>query len=103
MEASAGRRCGSATRRSRPRGYVSRPLAPADRRALLRAIGKLDPAYLRAHPFSGTCPVAYDGQESTYRFRGFAQALPGCRYDLRGVEAVRVAERLLGTLKPASR
>jgi hypothetical protein len=84
-------------------GYVSRPLKAAERAALLRAIGKLDVAYLREHPFKGTCPVAYDGQESIYRFRGFVPALPGCKYDLRGVEAVRLADRLLGTLKPKSR
>jgi hypothetical protein len=81
-------------------GFKTRRLAPADRSALLRAIGRLDLAYLRAHPFKGTCPTAYDGQESIYRFRGFARSLPGCTYDLRGVEAVRLVERLIGTLRP---
>jgi hypothetical protein len=57
-------------------------------------------AYLRAHPFKGTCPTAYDGAESTYRFRGFETALPSCTYDLSGVEAVRLTNRLLATLKP---
>jgi hypothetical protein len=82
-------------------GYVSRRLKPAERATLLSAIGKLDLAYLRAHPFTGTCPMAYDGQESIYRFRGFPRALPGCTYDLRGVEAVRVVKRLLGSLRPS--
>jgi hypothetical protein len=81
-------------------GYTSRRLRPAERTALVSAIGKLDLAYLRAHPFTGTCPIAYDGQEAIYRFRGFPRALPGCTYDLRGVEAVRLVERLLGTLRP---
>ena len=81
-------------------GYRPRHLAPADRSALLRAIGQIDVAYLHAHPFKGTCPMAYDGQESIYRFRGFARSLPGCTYELRGVEAVRLAERLLRTLRP---
>jgi hypothetical protein len=80
-------------------GYVARPLTRSSRAALLRAIAKLDTAYLRALPFRGTCPTAYDGTESTYRFRGFARPLPSCKYDLRRVEAVRLTERLLATLK----
>src|SRR5262245_45519957 len=79
-------------------GYVSRPLSPSSRTELLRAIAKLKPAYLRAHPFKGTCPTAYDGTESIYRFRGFAHPLPSCTYDVGGVEAVRLTERLLSTL-----
>ena len=81
-------------------GYVSRRLTPALRTALLRAIRKLSLVYLRAHPFKGTCPTAYDGAESTYRFRGFAAALPSCTYDLRAVDAVRLTNRLLATLRP---
>ena len=81
-------------------GYVSRRLTPASRTALLRAMKKLSFAYLRAHPFKGTCPTAYDGAESIYRFRGFATALPSCNYDLRNVEAVRLTDRLLATLRP---
>jgi hypothetical protein len=81
-------------------GYVSRRLPPTSRLALLRAIKKLSLAYLRAHPFKGTCPTAYDGAESTYRFRGFKTALPSCTYDLRAVEAVRLTNRLLATLRP---
>jgi hypothetical protein len=84
-------------------GYVPRRLKASERTALLRAIEKLDMRYLRAHPFTGTCPTAYDGQESIYRFRGFPRALPGCTYDLRGVEAVRIVDRLLATLKPTQR
>jgi hypothetical protein len=81
-------------------GYVSRRLTPTSRASLLRAIRKLSLASLRAHPFKGTCPTAYDGAESTYRFRGFTTALPSCTYDLSGVEAVRLTNRLLATLKP---
>jgi hypothetical protein len=81
-------------------GYVSRRLKPAERAALLTAIGKLDLKVIRARPFTGTCPIAYDGQEAIYRFRGLPRALPGCTYDLRGVEAVRLVERLLGSLRP---
>jgi hypothetical protein len=42
-------------------GYRSRPLAASERAALLRAIGKLDLRSIRARPFTGTCPTAYDG------------------------------------------
>jgi hypothetical protein len=81
-------------------GYRSRRLSQRDRRALLRAIAALDSAYLRTHHFKGTCPTAYDGRESIYRFRGFKATLPFCTYDLRRVRAVRVAERILARLKP---
>jgi len=84
-------------------GYRPRPLAPSERVALLRAIGKLDLKYLRAHPFTGTCPTAYDGSESIYRFRGFPRALASCTYDLRRVEAVRLVEKLLAGLRPVGR
>lgn len=81
-------------------GYVTRPLARAERAALLTAIARLDLAALRRHPFTGTCPTASDGTESVYRFRGFAYPLAACTYDLRGVAAVQLTERLLSTLRP---
>lgn len=80
--------------------YKPRRLQPGERRALLRAIRALDPAYLAAHPFRGICPTAYDGAESIYRFRGFSRPLASCTYDLRGVRAVQLVERLLATLTP---
>jgi hypothetical protein len=83
-------------------GYVSRRLAPAERRALLRAIAALDLAAIRKHPFHGTCPIAYDGQESVYRFRGFSTPLASCTFDLERVPAVRLAERLIATLRRRS-
>jgi hypothetical protein len=36
--------------------------------ALLTEIGKTDFAALKSHPFTGTCPVAFDGQETIYTF-----------------------------------
>jgi len=81
-------------------GYRPRRLTAAERAALLAAIAKLNLRYLKAHPFKGTCPIAYDGSEAIYRFRGFGRPVASCTYDLRGVEAVRLVERLLGTLKP---
>jgi hypothetical protein len=81
-------------------GFLPRRLAPAERRTLLRAMRALDLAAIRSRPFTGTCPVAYDGQESIYRFRGVSQPLASCTYDLRGVSAVRLTNRLLAALKP---
>jgi hypothetical protein len=81
-------------------GFVSRRLRPSERTALLRSIRTLDLASIRAHPFEGTCPIASDGTESIYRFRGFSRPLASCEYELRRVPAVRLTERLLATLKP---
>ena len=41
--------------------------------------------------------MAYDGQESVYRFRGFAPSIPSCKYDVRRIRAVRLTERLLAS------
>ncbi len=76
-------------------GHRSRPLSPAARRSLIFAIHDLTSAYLRKHPFKGTCPMASDGQESIYRFRGFTPSIPSCKYDVRGIRAVRLTESLL--------
>ena len=80
-------------------GFRPRTLRPTERRSLLSAIRELDASYLRKHPFKGTCPMAYDGQESIYRFRGFTESIPSCKYDVRGIRAVALTERLLATLK----
>jgi hypothetical protein len=80
-------------------GVLPRRIKPSERASLLRAVRMLDLVSLRARPFMGTCPTAYDGMESIYRFRGFAPPLASCTYDLRGVQAVRLTERLLATLK----
>jgi hypothetical protein len=82
-------------------GYVTRKLTRSDRAKLLHAIARISPAYLRAHPFRGTCPVAYDGAQSIYRFRGFRTPLATCDYELEGLQAVRVTERLLASLQRA--
>ena len=81
-------------------GFITRRLRPADRVAFFRAIRALDASYLRSHPFTGTCPTAYDGAESIYRFAGFPMRIASCTFDVRRVKAVQVAERLLSTLKP---
>jgi hypothetical protein len=54
-------------------GYRPRHLTRRERAGLVRAIAAVDIHYLRSHPFRGTCPLAYDGQESIYLFRGFPQ------------------------------
>jgi hypothetical protein len=63
--------------------------------ALRKAIARLDLDDVRAHPFTGTCPIAYDGQEATYRFRGVDAALRSCRWDLERVPAVQLVGRTL--------
>ena len=82
------------------RGYRPRRLTTGERRALRQAIAALDLAAIRKHPFRGTCPIAYDGQETIYRFRGFSSPLASCKFDLQRVAAVRLAERLIATLRP---
>jgi hypothetical protein len=76
-------------------GRQSRRLTLVERRSLTAAIAQLRPASLQ--PFAGTCPIAYDGQELTYRFRG-KSALRSCTYDLRRVRAVVLVNRLLASL-----
>ena len=77
-------------------GRRPRRLTVAERKALLLAITQLKPASLP--PFTGTCPIAYDGQEFAYRFRG-KRALRSCTYDLRRVRAVQLVNRLVASLR----
>jgi hypothetical protein len=39
---------------------------------------------IRAHPFTDTCPIAYDGQEITYRFytEDGLNVIPSCQYEI---------------------
>jgi hypothetical protein len=83
-------------------GFVSRPLSRSARTMLVRAIAALRIVAVRAHPFKGTCPTAFDGQELVYRFRGFPYPLASCKYDLRRVHAVAITDALLVTLKHRS-
>lgn len=76
-------------------GHRSRRLTLLERRTLAAAIAQLRPASLP--PFTGTCPIAYDGQELTYRFRG-KRELRTCTYDLRRVRAVQLVDRLIASL-----
>jgi len=84
--------------RSMSAGLLSRRLTRGERAGLLRAIAELDLRSIRAHPFRGTCPIAYDGMESIYVFRGFPHRLRSCTYDLRRVKAVRLTDRLIASL-----
>lgn len=76
-------------------GRRSRRLTALERRALIAAIARLKPAALP--PFAGTCPIAYDGQELHYRFRG-KRKLRTCKNDLRRVKAVQIVDRLVASL-----
>src|SRR5207344_1303861 len=70
-------------------GRRSRRLTVSERRALVSAIAQLKPASLP--PFTGTCPIAYDGQELHYRFRD-KRELRSCTNDLRRVRAVQLVD-----------
>ena len=76
-------------------GRRSRRITVAERRALLLAMAQLNPATLPK--FTGTCPIAYDGQERHYRFRGKSE-VRSCRYDLRRVRAVQLVDRMIASL-----
>jgi hypothetical protein len=78
-------------------GRRSRRITMAERRALTQAITRLEVATLPK--FTGTCPIAYDGQERHYRFRGNPEVRT-CKQDLRGVKAVQLADRLIASLPP---
>jgi hypothetical protein len=76
-------------------GHRARRLRSAERSALTRAMAQLKVASLPK--FTGTCPVAYDGQERIYRFAG-KRVLGSCSYDLRHVKAVQIVDRLIAGL-----
>ena len=76
-------------------GRRSRRLTTPEHRALTTAIAQLKPASLPL--FTGTCPIAYDGQELHYRFRG-TRELRTCKNDLRHVRAVQLVDRLVASL-----
>lgn len=59
-------------------------LADADITKLKQAITDVDLAAVKSHPFTGTCPIAYDGSRTTYEFvkDGAMQTLNDCEYDL---------------------
>ena len=78
-------------------GAVRAAVRPADRLRLEHAIAALDVRRLR--PFRGVCPTVADGPEWIYRFRGVARPLSTCRYDLRGVAAVVLADRIAATVR----
>jgi hypothetical protein len=77
-------------------GSVVRRVQPAQLRELRRLVATLDLADVRAHPFTGMCPVAYDGQELIVRLRGVPAVLRGCTWDLTRVRAATLAARLVG-------
>jgi hypothetical protein len=76
-------------------GRRSRSITVTERRALMQAIARLNVASLPR--FTGTCPIAYDGQELHYRFRAEPE-IRTCKYDLRRVRAVQLVDRLIASL-----
>ena len=83
------------TRTISAEGRRSRRITAAERAALTQAIARLRVATLPK--FKGTCPIAYDGQELHYRFRGKPE-LRTCKQDLRRVRAVQLVDRLIASL-----
>lgn len=55
-------------------------LDPALLAELKAQIAQADFAQIKAQPFTGTCPIAYDGQEATYTFHtaGGAETFSNC-------------------------
>ena len=76
-------------------GRRARRITAAERAALTQAIVRLKVATLPK--FKGTCPIAYDGQELHYRFRGKPEVRT-CKQDLRRVRAVQLVDRLIASL-----
>jgi hypothetical protein len=76
-------------------GRRSRRITAAERAALTQAIARLRVATLPK--FKGTCPIAYDGQELHYRFRGKPE-IRTCKQDLRRVRAVQLVDRMIASL-----
>jgi hypothetical protein len=76
-------------------GRRTRRITAAERAALTQAIARLRVATLPK--FKGTCPIAYDGQEPHYRFRGKPE-IRTCKQDLRRVRAVQLVDRLIASL-----
>ena len=80
-------------------GYRRHALKPAERTLLLSAIGQIKADYLRKHPARGLCSAVTDLPEVIYRFRGYGQPLASCTYDLSGVRAVTIVNRLISQLE----
>ena len=80
-------------------GYRRYALKPPERQLLLSAIGQIKADYLRKHPARGLCSAVPDLPEVIYRFRGYGQPLASCTYDLSGVRAVTIVNRLMSQLE----
>ena len=76
-------------------GAVVRRLTAARTKEIRRQLAALDLAEVRSHPFTGTCPTAYDGPELVFRLQGVAPPLRGCTWDLSRVPVLQLLERLV--------
>jgi hypothetical protein len=65
--------------------------------AVRTEVARADFAAIKAKPFTGTCPTAYDGSEVTYTFAAASgsQVLPSCKYALDARHPLFVAARRL--------
>ncbi len=66
-------------------GKETKKLTPEQTKKLKDLIASTDFAAIKAKPFLGTCPIAYDGQETTYLFYtndGAKEEIPSCKYEI---------------------
>ncbi len=50
--------------------------------SLIKLIEETDFAAIKSKAFKGTCPTAYDGQETTYTFYPMMEEIPSCVYEI---------------------
>jgi hypothetical protein len=74
------------------KGELVHKISAAETAALLSSITSVDFSQLREKPFTGTCPIAYDGQEKIYKFyvAGREEVLPSCTYDIESLPLIKL-------------
>ncbi len=82
---------------------TSGTLDPALLAELKAQIAQADFAQIKAQPFTGTCPIAYDGQEATYTFHtaGGEETFSNCEVGIDSASPLFVAvEQALASMFP---
>lgn len=78
------RRDGGFTRTSAQTGTKAGTIPPSQAAALAREMAATDFARVKSVKFTGTCPIAYDGQELTYTFytASGTESIASCQVDI---------------------
>lgn len=78
-------------------GELTHTISAAETQALLENIASADYGQMREAPFTGTCPIAYDGQEKIYKFyvAGREEILPSCTYDIESLPLIKQVDAAL--------